>query len=81
MTSKTLPQVGGLYEHTRTKKRYRILGVGNHSETLEAVVIYQSQYDDPKFGSQAIWVRPKEMFMEQVEIDGKLLPRFQQIEN
>ena len=79
MSSQTLPQVGALYEHTRTKKRYRILGVGYNSETLEEVVIYQSQYDDPKFGVQPIWVRPKEMFMEQVEIEGERQPRFRQI--
>ena len=79
MSSTTLPQIGALYEHTRTKKRYHILGVGFHSETLEEVVIYQSQYDDPKFGVQPIWVRPKSMFLEHVEIEGEFLPRFQQI--
>ncbi|MBU0647688.1 DUF1653 domain-containing protein [Patescibacteria group bacterium] len=69
----------GLYQHY-SGKQYRIIGEGRHSETLEELVIYQALYDSPEFGPNAIWARPKQMFSENVEIDGKHVPRFQFIE-
>lgn len=65
----------GVYEHY-SGKRYRVLFVGNHSETLEKVVIYQALYDDPTFGPNAVWARPYSMFIETVIIEGKKLSRF-----
>jgi hypothetical protein len=47
---------------------------GHHSETLEEVVIYECLYNNPL---GAIWVRPLNMFKESVEIEGKVMPRFQ----
>lgn len=35
----------GEYEHYKGN-RYKVLGVVNHSETLEELVIYQKLYDD-----------------------------------
>ena len=64
----------GLYEHYKGNK-YKVIGVAKHSETLEEMVVYQAQYGD--FG---IWVRPKEMFFEDVEVDGQIIPRFKKIE-
>lgn len=66
----------GVYAHYKGKK-YRVLGVGRHSETLEEVVVYQALYDSKEFGMNAIWVRPKQMFLESVKIDDKEVPRFQ----
>ena len=31
------------------------------------------------YGGRGLWVRPKEMFLESVEIEGKTSPRFQYI--
>jgi len=56
----------GLYEHYSGKK-YRVLGVGRHSESLEEMVVYEAQY-----GDKDIWIRPLGMFIENV--NGK--PRF-----
>ena len=70
---------GALFEHYKGKK-YKILGVARHTETLEMCVVYQSLYNDPKFGDHAVWVRPLEMFFESVAIDGKEVPRFRLIE-
>ncbi|MCQ2228797.1 MAG: DUF1653 domain-containing protein [Bacteroidales bacterium] len=51
---------------------YRVLSEAKHSETLEEMVVYQAMY-----GEQAIWVRPKGMFYEQVKLaDGKTTLRF-----
>lgn len=60
----------GLYEHY-SGKLYRVLGVCRHSETLEEMVVYQQFY-----GDHGLWVRPKEMFFEEVEVEGQKQPRF-----
>lgn len=65
---------GDIYEHYKGNL-YRIIGVGRHSETLEAVVIYQALYGD--FG---VWVRPLEMFCEQVDLQGKQVARFKKVD-
>ena len=66
---------GAVFEHY-SGKRYKILGVGRHSETLGLCVIYQSLYDCPTFGADAVWIRPLDMFLETVTINGKEQPRF-----
>ncbi len=71
---------GAIFEHYRGN-RYKILGVGRHSETLGMCVVYQSLYNCEEFGDQPIWVRPLEMFLENVIIEGKEMPRFRRIEN
>ncbi len=37
---------------------YKMLGIAQHSETLEEMVVYQALY-----GKHEIWVRPKTMFL------------------
>lgn len=63
----------GEYEHYKGK-RYQVFGVAKHSETLEELVVYQKLYDD-----QGLWVRPLAMFVEEVEVNGKKMPRFRYI--
>lgn len=62
----------GVYEHYKGK-RYRVLGIAKHSETLETLVVYVPLY---KNKSSALWVRPLSMFQEEVEVDGVRRPRF-----
>ena len=50
---------------------YEIVGVGKHTETMEDMVIYQ---DD-----NHVWVRPLEMFEEEIEVNGKKIKRFEKI--
>ena len=50
---------------------YEVLTVARHSETLEALVVYRSLYDDSGW-----WVRPYAMFTGEVEVDGRRRPRF-----
>ena len=66
---------GAMFEHYKGK-RYKVLGVARHSETLQLYVTYQALYDSSEFGNQATWVRPIEMFLENVIIDGEEKPRF-----
>jgi hypothetical protein len=60
----------GIYKHYKNKN-YKVICEATHSETREKVVVYQCLYDD-----YSIWVRPKEMFTELVEVEGKQVPRF-----
>ncbi|MEG0527853.1 MAG: DUF1653 domain-containing protein [Longicatena sp.] len=63
----------GRYEHFKGK-HYAVLYVGYHSETLEKYVVYRQLY-----GEGSVWVRPLSMFKENVEVDGKQVPRFRYI--
>jgi len=67
-------KVGRRYRHYKSKY-YTVLGVAKHSETLEELVVYRAEYGDGE-----IWVRPYEMFLEDVEVDGKTVPRFREID-
>ncbi len=60
----------GIYRHYKGKE-YEVVGIARHSETLEELVVYKKLYDD--FG---LWVRPLSMFLEDVEVAGKKIPRF-----
>lgn len=64
----TLPL--GRYRHYKGGE-YEVIGVVRHSETEEPLVLYRPLYKDSGW-----WVRPFAMFIEQVEIDGCLQPRF-----
>jgi hypothetical protein len=67
-------KVGTIYKHFKGNE-YLVLHQAKHSETLEDLVVYQALY-----GERGIWVRPLKMFLEQVEVDGKLVNRFQEKE-
>ena len=69
----------GKYKHYKGKF-YEVIGTAWHSETQEELVVYRALYDMPKFGRNSLWARPKKMFMEEVEIDGKKIPRFKYAE-
>jgi len=71
--------IKGRYEHYKGKG-YEVLGLARHSETLAELVIYRALYDDPEFGPNPIWARPKEMFFDEVEVEGILLPRFRRLD-
>lgn len=68
----------GKYKHFKGMI-VEVIGIALHSETMEEMVVYK--HLDPVKGKDAntMWVRPKEMFLENVEKDGKLIPRFEYI--
>lgn len=53
-----------------------MIDVARHSETLEELVLYKALYESPDFGKDALWVRPKAMFLEHVGVNGIEVPRF-----
>lgn len=67
--------VPGKYRHYKGQL-YEVIGNARHSETEEWLVYYRCLYGDYSF-----WVRPREMFLETVEIDGEVVPRFRLIES
>lgn len=69
--------IGSMYEHYKGKK-YKVLALGRHTETLEEYVVYQALYHDEKFGNNAIWIRPLAMFTESIVIEGLKQPRFKE---
>jgi hypothetical protein len=60
----------GRYQHYKGKE-YTVIGVALHSDTQEELAVYRQEY-----GDQRLWVRPKEMFLETVMVDGQTVPRF-----
>jgi hypothetical protein len=62
----------GRYRHYKGND-YEVIDVACHSETHEWLVIYRRLYerDGPE-----LWVRPYDMFIETVVVDGERYPRF-----
>lgn len=67
-------KVGGRYRHFKGRE-YVVLCIARHSETLEDMVVYQALY-----GDMDIWVRPLSMFLEQAEVGGNMINRFEEVE-
>ena len=63
----------GRYRHFKGGE-YEVCGTATHSETGERLVVYQALY-----GERGLWVRPVAMFLETVERDGQVRPRFEYI--
>lgn len=62
--------IPGIYEHYRGEQ-YLVLGEVVHSETRERMILYM-----PLYGAYELTVRPKTMFLETVNINGKKERRF-----
>lgn len=75
MTNNTIKT--GKYRHYKGKL-YEVLGTVRHSETLEEMVLYKALYES-EYGKDSLWVRPKEMFLESVILDGKEVKRFEYV--
>ena len=65
----------GKFRHFKGKE-YELLHIAKHSETLEEYVVYRALY-----GEGEIWIRPKNMFFEEIIRNGKTFKRFEPIED
>lgn len=64
----------GTYRHYKGGE-YQVIDVAIHSETEERLVVYR-----PLYGDKKLWVRPLDMFVEQVFINGVPKKRFELVE-
>lgn len=64
------------YRHFRNGKLYRFVTFATIEATGEEAVVYQAMYGDHRY-----WIRPRANFFEEVEYEGKMVPRFQKVEN
>ena len=64
----------GIYRHYKNKL-YEVVDVATHSESMDELVVYK-----PLYGEGKLWVRPIEMFDEEVTVDGKQVKRFTYVE-
>lgn len=72
--------VGAKYRHYKDHL-VEVIGLARHSETEEELVIYKKLHDVGKYKKGQLWARPKEMFLEDVTVNGKTIPRFALVED
>jgi len=66
-------KIGKKYRHFKGNE-YLVLHLAKHSETMEEFVVYQALY-----GEKGVWVRTLNMFLEQKEVEGRLVNRFEEV--
>lgn len=64
----------GRYRHYKGGE-YQVYGVARHSESEQALVVYR-----PLYGDGDLWVRPLDMFVEEVVTEVGKVARFSLIE-
>lgn len=76
----------GFYRHYKHNSQkgfndyvYEVIGIALHSEEKTYLVAYRPVYANTYLAPANFSVRPLTMFLESVEIDGKILPRFEAI--
>jgi hypothetical protein len=69
----------GTYRHFKGMN-VEVIGIALHSETMEKMIVYN--HPDPVKGKEenTLWVRPFDMFFEEIERDGKKIKRFEKID-
>lgn len=65
----------GRYRHYKGND-YEVVDLVCHSESLEWLVLYRRLYER---NSPELWVRPYDMFVEDVTIDSVKQPRFKYV--
>lgn len=67
-------KIGQKYRHYKGNE-YLVVDVAKNTETEEIMVVYKQLY-----GNGGLWVRPLDMFLESIERDGKIINRFEEME-
>ncbi|XOV81110.1 MAG: DUF1653 domain-containing protein [Aestuariibacter sp.] len=61
----------GIYKHYKGNE-YQVIDTARHSEDESYYVVYR-----PLYGERKLWIRPLDMFMETVSVNGETKPRFE----
>lgn len=76
----------GFYRHYKHNPQkgsndyvYEVIGIALHSEEKTYLVAYRPVYVNTYLAPANFSVRPLTMFLENVEVEGKVLPRFEAI--
>jgi len=65
----------GIYKHYKGNM-YEVIGIANHSESLEPMVVYRALY-----GQNDLWVRPMSMWDNEITLaSGDKVKRFELVE-
>lgn len=64
-------ELRGRYRHFKGGV-YEVTDIARHSETEEEYVVYRA-------ADGRLWVRPRDMFFEDVEVEGRLVARFERL--
>ena len=76
---KNKPQKGDIYIHYKDQdKKYEIVSLAFDTESEKEVVVYKPLYEPNHLSGTEMdfFVREINIFMEDIEIEGNLIPRF-----
>ena len=68
-------EAGQTWRHYKNKD-YRIIALSRCTQNLSWYVVYEALYENDV---GKIWHRPLNIFLESIEIDGIIIPRFRQV--
>jgi hypothetical protein len=68
----------GTYRHYKGNL-YQVVGLALNSDTEEEMVVYKPLYETDVISKDMFFVRDKKIFLEEVEVRGKKIPRFEYI--
>ncbi len=69
-------KTGQIWSHYKNPSHhYEIICIARNSENLEEMVVYKILYKS-ETGMGAYWARPKKIFLESVNVEGKEVKRF-----
>lgn len=67
----------GIYRHYKNHQKYQVIGIALQTETNEWLIIYKPLYKN----EYEYFARPYDMFIGEVEYDGKMVKRFEQVKS
>lgn len=71
--------ITGTYKHFKGTL-VEVIGVALHSETMEQMVVYNHPDSVKGRDENTMWVRPYDMFFEEIARDGKKMKRFEKVD-
>lgn len=67
-----------IYKHYKWDL-YEVIWIAKNSDDLIEYVVYKALYNSKDFWNEALWIRKKEIFLQEVEIEWKKVLRFKYV--